>query len=64
METKPGITTTEFWVTAVSNVAGILTLLSNGIGGNNKYVLGALGVVNGLYAIARGLAKQGVKPTE
>lgn len=64
METKPGVKTTEFWTTLFVNVLGVAQLFSGGIDGNNKYVVVGLGIINGLYAASRGIAKQGIKPTE
>ena len=64
METKPGYLTSEFWIVIATNVLGIMQLvgldpytLSDS---SNKYVVGALAFLNGLYAVGRGKAKQGV----
>ena len=64
METKPGPQTTEFWITLLTNLLGVAQLvgldpyqLGNS---SNKYVVGSLALLNGLYAVGRGKAKQGV----
>lgn len=59
-ETKPGVQTTEFWTMLFSNVAGVIQLLAGPADVSNKWVAIALGVVNGAYAVGRGLAKSGV----
>ena len=55
-ETKDGWKTTEFWLT----LAGVLALNVNAIPMPDKYQGFASAVILGLYAIARGIAKQGV----
>lgn len=61
METKPGIQTTEFWIALFTNVAGFADLFGVvDAGVNNKYGIIAIAIVNGLYAVGRGRAKQGV----
>lgn len=63
METKPGYKTTEFWtmmgiqLLGLANLTGIWDWASNYHGGIIMSVVGAA------YAVARGIAKQGVKPT-
>lgn len=62
METKPGFQTTEFWVTIFTgaymmlNASGILEQVPN------RYAAIATAIIGGLYSVARGQAKQGVKP--
>jgi hypothetical protein len=58
-ESKPGVRTTEFWVSLFSNVAGLIQLTTGTVDVSNKYVAIALGIINGAYAVSRGLAKQG-----
>lgn len=64
LETKAGPKTTEFWVIIFANLAGVLQLsgvdLADVSNSQNKYVVIALAAVNGLYAVGRGLAKQGI----
>lgn len=61
-ESKPGWKTTEFWVAVVTLVAvnlnGVVLTLPD------KYQAIATAVVAGLYALARGLAKQGIPDVE
>lgn len=60
METKPGYQTTEFWVSVVTllymfvNTTGILDQIPN------RWAGVAMTIIAGLYAVARGQAKQGV----
>lgn len=60
METKPGIYTTEFWVTVLMallpflNIVGVWNWISNWHAGILLTILGAA------YTVARGQAKQGV----
>lgn len=61
-ETRPGVRTTEFWTMLFSNVAGLVQLTAGPVDVSNRYVAIGLAVVNGLYAVGRGLAKQGVAP--
>lgn len=60
METKPGLMTTEFWVTVLSNLMSIVTMVAGWlppeIGGT------IMTFVNAAYTISRGMAKHGVKP--
>lgn len=60
MESKPGYLTTEFWITLFSNLGGLLNLLGAWNFVPNKWVVIAMAVINGLYAVSRGQAKQGV----
>lgn len=53
---KPGIKTTEFWLTVAGNVAAILLTFGEVLDPKTGSVLMAIG--NGLYAISRGLAKK------
>lgn len=61
-ETKPGWQTTEFWVAVLTliavNLNGVVLTLPD------KYQVIATAIVAGLYAVARGLAKQGVPVVE
>jgi len=66
METKPGIQTTEFWTMLFGQVVSLLQLTGAWQfmpDGNNKFVVIAMAVLGGLYAIGRGQAKQGVTYT-
>lgn len=63
METKPGIQTTEFWTNLFGQVVALLQLTGAWQympPSNNKYVIIAMAVLGGLYAVGRGRAKQGV----
>lgn len=63
METKPGTRTTEFWLILIgANVAPIAMVVAEVL--PPKYAVIAMATGNALYAIARGLAKQGTKPDE
>ena len=71
METKPGIKTTEFYVTIAAQILSILALLgvftpeqADAIGKAIPQLVGIAGVVASAfgYSIARGQAKIGVKP--
>lgn len=59
-ETKPGFLTTEFWVTIITglylfaNASGILEQVPN------RWSALGMAFISGLYAVARGQAKQGV----
>lgn len=62
-ETKPGITTTEFWLALFTNLIAMAQL--TGVwqyapDGQNKWVLVGMAIVNAVYAVGRGKAKQGV----
>lgn len=63
METKPGYLTTEFWVTMFGNLSGLLNLVGAWDFVPNKWIVIALAVLNGLYAVSRGQAKQGIPYT-
>ena len=58
METKPGIYTTEFWVSAITLIAVFISSIDDAL--PDKWAAIAAAVVAGLYAVARGLAKSGV----
>lgn len=60
METKPGVLTTEFWITVFTNLGGLLDLTNLWHFVPHNWVVLALAIVNGLYAVSRGQAKQGV----
>jgi hypothetical protein len=61
IETKDGKKTTEFWLIVIgSNVAPILMAASGVL--PPEYAVIAMAAANALYAVARGLAKHGVKP--
>lgn len=59
-ETKPGILTTEFFVTLFTNVISLLNLTGAWNYVPNKYTVILMAIVNAAYAVARGQAKQGV----
>lgn len=73
METKPGLKTTEFWITIVAKLAGLLaafgfftpeqvdaiTQASVQLGGVIVMMLAAFG-----YSVSRGQAKKGMKPDD
>jgi hypothetical protein len=61
-ETKPGVYTSEFWVTLIGNILGIVQMVLGPVNVNDNRVVLALAIINGLYAASRGLAKAGVKP--
>jgi hypothetical protein len=63
METKPGTKTTEFWVMVYVQVMSLLNLVGIWDYVPNKYSAGLMGAVTFGYAVARGIAKTGVKPT-
>lgn len=57
---KPGHLTTEFWVTAATDVALLAAALSSALPA--KWAAICAAVANVAYALSRGLAKQGVAP--
>jgi hypothetical protein len=66
METKPGYMTTEFWVQIFGQAVGLLQLTGAwqyAPDSSNKYVMIAMAILGGLYAVGRGQAKQGVQYT-
>lgn len=54
---KPGIKTTEFWLTIAVDLAALLSALTDALPAKWASVVAA--VSTGLYAIARGWAKSG-----
>ena len=60
METKPGVRTTEFWLTLVVQLLQVLNIAGAWNFAPNKYSVIVSGVTAALYAVARGLAKAGV----
>jgi predicted tellurium resistance membrane protein TerC len=63
METKPGVQTTEFWTMLFGQVVAVLQLTGAWQympSSKNPYVIIAMAVLGGLYAVGRGRAKQGV----
>jgi len=53
--TKPGIRTTEFWLTVAVNVGALIASLADAL--PPRYAALASTVSTGLYALARGWAK-------
>ncbi len=62
METKPGQKTTEFWITMLVNVLMFLNMINVWNFMPNRYSAITMAFVTGLYSVARGQAKSGVKP--
>jgi hypothetical protein len=60
METKPGIYTTEFWVTMLTNGVGLVNLFGLWDYVPNKWSVLLMAVVNAAYQVSRGQAKSGV----
>lgn len=58
METKPGIYTTEFWITVLTAIGMVVASVADWL--PDKYAAIAIAVSTAAYAIARGLAKSGV----
>ena len=56
MTATPGYKTTEFWLTATSNVSAILAALGGVLEPETAAIV--LAVSNGLYAFSRSLAKK------
>lgn len=62
---KTGVKTTEFWVTAIAQLAGLFTLfsgldVSQQATGAVRGIGGAIAALSALgYALSRGLAKKG-----
>lgn len=54
---KPGIRTTEFWVTVVTDVAIVATAIQGSLPTKWAAIAGTISSIG--YAIARGLAKTG-----
>lgn len=63
LETKPGYLTTEFWITIVSNIGGVLDLTGAWQFVPHRWAVIGLAVINAAYAMSRGRAKQGVPYT-
>ena len=62
METKPGMKTTELWF-GVSII--VLSMIGAGLGMiPNDYVVEVMKWVGAGYAVSRGIAKHGVKPSD
>lgn len=59
-ETKEGWRTTEFWVTLVTAILVVL----NGIPLPEKYEGAVVAALGAVYALSRGLAKQGIPSIE
>lgn len=58
--TKPGYKTTEFYVTLLSNIIGVLGIIKGTVPPQYAgYVVMALTVLNSVYTIARTFIKQG-----
>lgn len=62
METLPAFHTTEFWLAILTNVAVLVMMIMGKV--SPEIGLGFISGGNGLYAISRGLAKNGVAPTK
>ena len=60
METKPAIRTTEFWLTILGNLAAIVLQVAGVLPA--EYAIPAQIAGNAVYALSRGLAKQGIRP--
>lgn len=60
METRPGIKTTEFWVTVFIQVLAMIGAASGKI--SYDAALFTAGGTGGLYTLSRGHAKNGIKP--
>lgn len=64
LETRPGPKTTEFWYTLASNVLGIFQMAVGPVNVEDNVVVIALAIINALYAVGRGLAKQNIPAPE
>lgn len=61
--TKPGWKTSEFWMTLMTNVIGMLGMAKGIVPPQYQpYVIGALTVLNSVYTIARTFIKQSPSP--
>ena len=60
METKEFWRTSEFWISILTNLGALASAIAGAL--PMKYAVPLMGLVNGLYAISRGLAKAGVPP--
>lgn len=56
-----GLRTTEFWITLLTSVGLVTAALAQALPA--KWAAVAVAATNGLYTIARGLAKVGTTPT-
>lgn len=57
--TKPGWKTSEFWLTVVTNLIGILGMEKGSVPAQYQpYVIAALTVLNAVYTVARTFIKQ------
>ena len=61
METKEFWRTSEFWISILTNLGALASAIAGAL--PMKYAVPLMGLVNGLYAVSRGLAKAGVPPT-
>lgn len=61
-ETKPGVYTTEFWVSVTLIVLGALQQVIGLVNVSDSRVALFQTIVAAAYAVARGLSKQGVSP--
>jgi hypothetical protein len=52
---KPGVRTTEFWLTIGTNILGIVALAAEAL--PPKYGVPTLAALNALYAVGRSIAK-------
>lgn len=62
-ETKPGVKTTEFQATATLVVGSVIQMLANPVNIPDKTAFWGAVASIGAYAISRGFAKLGVKPS-
>lgn len=56
---KPGYKTTEFWVTTLTSLAALVAALTSNL--NPRYAAIGAAVSSGLYAVSRGLTKNGAQ---
>jgi hypothetical protein len=61
-ETKPGVYTTEFWISLFTAGASAVDLLGLANFVPDKYSAIVLAIVTAAYSVSRGQAKSGVKP--
>lgn len=54
---KPGIHTSEFWLTLAASTAAVVADIADAL--PDKYAALAVGISTGLYALSRGWAKSG-----
>lgn len=59
---KPGVATTEFWITISASVASLLSALSGAVSPDTAATLILLS--NAAQGLSRGLAKGGAQPTQ